>query len=308
MTWQTGTIDNHNHTLVTYTWENPSPKAVILIAHGMAEHAARYDQVAQFLCEHGYTIRAHDHRGHGQSISNGDQGHFGDQNGWDLCIDDLHRHVQMIREIYPKSPVVLFGHSMGSMMTQEYIIRHGDLLSGAILSGTSGPPDLLARAGTYIALMERLRAGKSGYSPLLNKLSFDGFNKQFKPCRTDFDWLSRDHAEVDKYIADPLCGFGCTNQLWIDLLCAMREMSRRERKAQIPKDIALFIFSGEADPVGKSSRGVRKLIDTYRECEITNIHSIFYPGGRHEMLNETCRDQVYSDILTWLNAQQFCQS
>lgn len=302
MTWRSGTLNSHHHTLATYTWESAAPKAVVLVAHGMAEHAARYDRFARFLSEHGYTTRAHDHRGHGQSISDGDQGYFGAQNGWNLCIDDLHRHTEIIRELYPDLPIILFGHSMGSMMAQEYIIRHGDQLQGAILSGTSGPPDLLARVGTYIAMMERFRIGKRGLSPLLNKLSFDGFNQQFKPCRTDFDWLSRDHAEVDKYIADPLCGFPCTTQLWVDLLCALREMSRRERKAQIPKELALFIFSGAADPVGKNTRGILKLIDTYRDCGLSNIHSIFYPGGRHEMLNETCQEQVHADILTWLDS------
>lgn len=303
MVWQSGTLNSQNHMLATYTWESASPKAVILIAHGMAEHAARYDRVARFLCEHRYTVRAHDHRGHGQSISDGDQGHLGDEGGWDLCINDLHQHIQTIQELYPDLPIVLFGHSMGSLMTQEYIIRHGDQLQGAILSGTSGPPDLLAKIGVYITALERVRIGKEGRSSLLNKLSFDGFNQRFKPCRTDFDWLSRDHAEVDQYVADPLCGFHCTTQFWLDLLCALREMSRRERKAQIPKNLALFLFSGAVDPVGKNTRGVRKLIETYQDCGLTNIHSIFYPGGRHEMLNETCRDQVHSDILTWLDNQ-----
>jgi alpha-beta hydrolase superfamily lysophospholipase len=155
--------------------------------------------------------------------------------------------------------------------------------------------DLLAR-------LERLRLGERGKSNLLTGLSFDGFNKAFKPNRTKFDWLSRDQAEVDKYIADPRCGFACSASLWVDLLDTLGENAKPERQALIPKDLPVYVFSGSRDPVGANTKSLVQLLGAYRAAGLTNVKHKFYPEGRHEMLNETNRDEVTRDILAWLDA------
>ncbi|MFT3766176.1 MAG: alpha/beta hydrolase [Minicystis sp.] len=152
-----------------------------------------------------------------------------------------------------------------------------------------------------MARAERARLGPRGKSKLLNALSFDDWNKGFKPNRTSFDWLSRDAAEVDKYVADPLCGFLVTTQLWVDLLDGTAEIADPARQAQIPKDLSVFIFAGSEDPVGGKTKGLQQLVAAYQTAGLRDVKHKFYPGGRHEMLNETNRDEVTRDVIAWLD-------
>jgi alpha-beta hydrolase superfamily lysophospholipase len=270
----------------------------------MAEHAARYARFAEALVAAGYAVYANDHRGHGKTAADGELGWFGSSGGFRRVVQDLQQLVVYEKAQHPGLPLFLFGHSMGSFFTQAFMIESGSSLKGAILSGSAGKPSLIASAGRLVARIERSRLGAKGQSTLLGKLSFDAFNKAFAPNRTGFDWLSRDQAEVDKYVADPLCGFAVTTQLWIDVLDGTADISRPDRQAQVPKELPVLIFAGSEDPVGEKTRSLEQLIGAYQRAGLRDVTHKFYPGGRHEMLNETNRDEVTRDVVAWLDAHR----
>jgi alpha-beta hydrolase superfamily lysophospholipase len=276
-----------------------APRVGVQIAHGLAEHSARYERLAVALTGAGYAVYASDHRGHGPHCPPADLGFFAAQNGWRQCLDDLSAVNRRVAADLPGLPVVFMGHSLGSIMGQQFIAEHGADLAGAILSGTSGTPPAILPLGRLIARLERWRLGPRGHSALLRKMLFEEFNKPFKPARTDFDWLSRDPAEVDKYIDDPLCGFPFTVQLAIDMLDALGPIAAKEAVARIPKTLPIYIFSGARDPVGDRLQG---LIDAYRDAGLARVTTRLYPDARHETLNETNRDEVTADLIAWLKA------
>ena len=275
-------------------------KAVVHIAHGMAEHAARYARVAEALVAAGYVVYANDHRGHGKTAGSGELGWMGDR-GFNRAVQDLQQLIVYEKAENPGLPVVLFGHSMGSYFTQALMIEDGTSIRGAVISGSAGKPNLLASAGRLVAREERARLGPRASSKLLQALSFDAFNKGFAPNRTAFDWLSRDQAEVDAYIADPLCGFAVSTQLWVDLLDALAAIAKPERQARIPRDLPVYVFAGSEDPVGEKTRSLEQLLGAYRRAGVADVTHKFYAGGRHEMLNETNRDEVTRDLVAWLD-------
>ena len=287
-----------------YRWEpDGDARGVVQIVHGLAEHAARYERVAGALTDAGWAVYADDHRGHGQTASGPDElGLFAEERGWAKVVDDLHRLTDKIRQDHPDVPVVLFGHSMGSFLTQQHLFTFPGAVDAAVLSGSNGPVGLLGEVGAVVARIERLRQGKRGRSKLLKSMSFGAYNKPFEPARTEFDWLSRDPDEVDAYVADPLCGFDATNQLWIDLLSGLRVVSSQTQLSRIPPDLPIYIFSGDKDPVGEQGDGVRRLLETLEEAGLRDLTFKLYPDARHEMLNETNRDEVTRDLLEWLEA------
>jgi alpha-beta hydrolase superfamily lysophospholipase len=283
--------------------EGVKPKAIVHISHGMAEHAARYARFAEALTAAGYVVYANDHRGHGKTASGPDElGWLAGSRGFTRAVQDLQQLAVYEKAQHPGLPLFLFGHSMGSFFAQAFLIESGSMLKGAILSGSNGKPNLLAQAGRLVARAERARLGARGHSKLLTTLSFDDFNKAFKPTRTGFDWLSRDPAEVDKYVADPLCGFMVTTQLWVDVLDGAAQISDPAAQARVPSDLPVYIFAGSEDPVGGKTKGLEQLIGAYRQAGLRDVQHKFYPGGRHEMLNETNRDEVTRDVVAWLDA------
>ena len=287
--------------LFVFRWlpEKP-PRAIVQIVHGLAEHAARYARVAEALCREGYGVYANDHRGHGRTARTpAELGFFAERDGWDKCLDDLWRVAQRIGADFPGVPIVAFGHSLGSFMIQQFISEHGDAVVGAVLSASDGRPPAFASVALVLARFERFRVGPRGKSGLLGALFFATFNKPFEPARTPFDWLSRDPAEVDKYVADPLCGFESTVQLYVDMLAAVIEVARPSRQARIPKALPIYIFGGGRDPVG---RNVKQLLDAYRAAGLEEVTQKFYPDGRHETLNEINRHEVTCDLIAWLDA------
>jgi alpha-beta hydrolase superfamily lysophospholipase len=277
------------------------PVAVVHIAHGMAEHCARYARLAEALTQKGYVVYANDHRGHGKTASAGELGFIG-PGGFRRAVMDLHELVLEEKSKHPGLPMFLVGHSMGSFFTQAFMIEHGALLRGAVLSASSGKPNLLASAGRLVARAERARKGARAPSRLLTKLSFDAFNKAFAPTRTGFDWLSRDPSEVDKYVADPLCGFPVSTQLWVDLLDGTADIARPDRQAKVPGDLPVLIFAGARDPVSENTKGLDQLVTAYARAGLRDVTHRYYADGRHEMLNETNRDEVTADLLAWLTA------
>ena len=288
--------------LFVHHWRAPvPPRAVIQIAHGLAEHAGRYARLAQTLTGAGYEVYANDHRGHGRTASSPEEfGFFADSDGWAKCVDDLWCVNRRIAAEHPAVPIVLLGHSMGSFLAQNFAALHGDTLAGVVLSGSTGKPPATAVLGRVIARLEQLRLGPRGRSPLLDRLGFAAFNKPFEPARTPFDWLSRDSAEVDRYIADPLCGGAPTTRLWIDLLDGLRLIAQPALQAGIPKALPIHLIAGALDPVTENTRGLDRLIAAYRAAGLTRITHIFYPGARHELFNETNRDEVTADLIEWL--------
>lgn len=274
-------------------------KAVILLVHGMAEHSGRYARLAEALCAQGYGLCALDQRGHGKTAEHGVLGHYADQDGWRKVVDDLACLNQHIGLQHPGTPIVLLGHSMGSYIAQGYLLHHSASLHGAILSGSNFQPIALYRVARLIARFERLRQGATGRSALIEWLSFGSFNKAFKPNRTPFDWLSRDPDEVDKYTNDPLCGFRCTNQLWIDMLGGLQQISKASNLAQIDPGLPLLVIGGECDPVSNGIR-LKNLANALRDAGSQCLQLNIYPQARHELFNESNRDEVMRDVLAWL--------
>jgi alpha-beta hydrolase superfamily lysophospholipase len=274
------------------------PRAVVQIAHGLAEHSARYARLAGVLNAARCAVYANDHRGHGPSAASGDLGHFADADGWTKTVGDLWTFNRQIAAEQPGVPIVFLGHSMGSFLGQAFVADHSDALAGIVYSGSNGAPPPIATAGRLLARAERLRQGRRGKSKLLNQMLFGDFNKAFRPARTEVDWLSRDTAEVDAYVADPLCGFPFTNQLAIDLLDGLTGLLVPERLARIRKDLPIYVFSGERDPVGSNIQG---LIEALKKAGFTKLTTRIYPDARHETLNETNRGEVMRDLIGWLD-------
>jgi alpha-beta hydrolase superfamily lysophospholipase len=302
MAWQDSSFAAADGTtLYVYRWPDAvAPvRGVVAIAHGTAEHAGRYDAFACYLNSRGYVVEAHDHRGHGRTAPNAEAlGFFAERDGWARVVGDLVERLADMRARHPDLKLALFGHSMGSFMAQQVLYQAPQHLAAAILSGSNGKPLPIAALGRYVARLERLRLGRRGRSKLLTGLSFGEFNKRFRPNRTDFDWLSRDPAQVDAYIADPLCGFVCTTQMWIDLLDALPALSKPNRRANIPETMPVLVMSGEADPVGLN---LSELVNGYDKVGMTRVTVKLYRDGRHEMLNELNRDEVFADVADWLD-------
>ncbi len=229
-------------------------RAIVEIAHGLAEHSARYARLAAALTSAGYGVYAMDLRGHGPAAAKGDLGHFADADGWAKCVGDLWTLNRQIAAEQPGVPIVFLGHSMGSFLGRQFVAEHSDALAGAAYSGSNGKPPPIASLGRLIAHFERLRLGKRGKSALLNQMMFGDFNKPFGPARTEFDWLSRDPAEVDAYVADPLCGFPFTTQLAVDLLDALPYFSGPARLPAFVGTCRSTSFPASAIPSAPISR------------------------------------------------------
>ena len=271
---------------------------VLQIAHGLAEHSARYARLAAALNAAGYAAYANDHRGHGPKAAPVDLGHFADEGGWDKVVGDLWTFNRLIAAEQPGIPIVFLGHSLGSFLGRGFIARHSDALAGVALSGSNGRPPVMATLGRIIAREERLRLGRRGKSDPIIQMWFGEFNKPFKPARTAYDWLSRDEKEVDAFVADPFCGIPFTTQLAIDVLDALPRVTSRESLAPIRKNLPIYVFSGERDPVGANIQG---LIGDLKAAGFTRLTTRIYPGARHEMLNEVNRDEATRDLIAWLD-------
>ena len=286
--------------LYVHQWLPLTPvKAVVLLVHGMAEHGGRYGRLGQALNQAGFALFAPDLRGHGRTAAPADRGLFAERNGWSTVLDDLGLLSQYIGQQFPGTPLFLFGHSMGSYLAQAYLLHHSASLQGTVLSGSNSRPAALYRAARLIARLETWRQGPRGRSGVIDWLSFGAFNKAFRPNRTAFDWLSRDAQEVDAYLNDPLCGFRCCNQLWLDLLQGLVQISQPRHLAQIDPDLPLLVIGGECDPVSAGGR-LTHLADALRATGNRHVQLRVYPDARHEVLNETHRDEVTRDIIVWL--------
>lgn len=286
--------------LCCHLWEPVGEaRAAVQIVHGIAEHTERYDEFARFLSSHGFLVAAEDHMGHGKSVGEGDiWGYF--SGGWDAAVADSRNLQKMIQEQLPAAPCFLLGHSMGSFMARTMLFRYPDSgIRGAVLSGTGWQPAALLRAGLLLASLEEKRLGEKSVSQLLNNLAFGSYNRKFRPNRTNYDWLCTDEAVVDRYVADPMCGFDVTVGLIRDMLTGIREIQKPENLKKMNKDLPVLFFSGDQDPVGGMGKGVRRVAAAFKEAGMKQVSLKLYPG-RHEMLNEKIKEQVFLDVLTWI--------
>ncbi len=288
-----------------YEWlpDEPSEvKACLQIAHGMAEHAQRYDDFAGFLNKSGIAVFANDHRGHGKTAGSIENlGYFADENGFQKVVDDMHVLTVKIRSEFPDKPVFLLGHSMGSFLSRYYAIKDASKIKGLILSGTAGDPGMLGKVGKILSSLIASIYGKKSQTPLMTTLSFGAYNKQFKPNRTEFDWLSRDNEQVDKYIKDPYCGTVFTAGFYKDLLEGLLFVNQFQEIQKMPNDLPVYLISGDKDPVSENGKGVKEVYEKMKKAGLKDVEMKLYPDARHEILNEINKDKVYNDVLAWIN-------
>jgi alpha-beta hydrolase superfamily lysophospholipase len=282
-----------------------APKSLLLIAHGMAEHSARYERFAAMMTASGWAVYVPDHRGHGQTAGEGELGWLGDRGGFFHVRDDLREIGLLAKAEYEGLPLFLLGHSMGSILAESFIAAYGKDISGCVLSGAVAPmPAALLAAGKLIASVGAACKGQRSPAKLLDKMGFGANNKDFQPARTRFDWLSRDPAEVDKYVADPLCGFVCSFGFYRELFAGFSSLYGRSAPfAGVPKSLPVYILSGAEDPVGGALGFVARLAAMLKAAGLQEVDTRLYPGARHEILNETNRDEVQKDVKEWLEAR-----
>ena len=288
-----------------YQWFPPQDvkvKGAVQIAHGMAETSLRYERFAKLLTENGYVVYANDHRGHGKTAGSLENlGYLAEEDGFELLVRDMHQLTVMIKETYPELPVFLFGHSMGSFASQRYMMYYSKELAGVILSGSNGSQNIRNKIGLLVAKSEVKKRGRKAKSQKMNRLSFGNYNRAFKPNRTEYDWLSGDIEEVDKYIDDPYCGGVFTGGFFYDFLQVLIEIGKGKNIDLVSKNLPIFIFSGDKDPVGNFGKGLKRLYHTYKKHGIKDVTLKLYPEGRHEMLNEINKVEVMKDVLHWIN-------
>jgi len=271
-------------------------RASMIICHGMAEHGNRYARLARCLAREGIAVYAPNLRGHGPQARD-TLGQL--PGGWAALESDLLRAVTQVRALNPQAPMILLGHSMGSYLAQSFLLQHSALIDAVILSGSNAHPPALSRFGRLAAAIERRLRAENASARTLGKLSFGQFNQAFKPNRTEYDWLSRDPAEVDAYIDDPLCGFTLTADYWHELFGALLRIADQQQLKNLTKSIPILIVGGEHDPVSAGD-GLLKLQQRLQQAQLKQVKLLLYPQARHEVFNETNRDQVTRDTLSWI--------
>lgn len=293
-------------TINAYKWiPTGEIKAIVQISHGMNEHIIRYDEFAKFLSQKGYLVYGNDHLGHGRSLLEGEGlGYISDGDGFMDMVDEMESLTDIIRTEHKGLKLFIFAHSMGSFLAQRYIEIYGDKIDGLILSGTNGEPPAVLNMGISLSNLIMKVKGRREKSKLIDSLSFGSYNKRFSPKRTEFDWLSRDEKEVDKYIEDPLCGNLFPVSFFHDLYIGMKSIHKQENLGNIPKDLPIYIFAGSDDPVGGYGKGIIDLNNIYKRLGIQDVGYKLYEGGRHEILNEVNRLEVMIDILNWLETRR----
>lgn len=281
----TSAADGLSLTQHTWTPEN-APKAIVQISHGLAEHGARYGRFAEALNAQGYLVVAHDHRGHGESLTR--EGAYGDtgEAGWPGLVADIVQLTETLRDEHQDVPIFLLGHSMGSFAAQTVILDHGEAYQGVILSGSMDVP-------TALQLIM-----STGQMP-----SFEVYNAAFAPTRTDFDWLSRDEAEVDAYIADPACGWDAPDSFTMSMMQHSGILGDDAKLSQLPKTLPILLLAGDKDPLNGGLNLLHALEARYKAAGLNTVDTAYYEDGRHEMLNEINREEVTSDLIKWLNSQ-----
>lgn len=273
-------------------------KGVIQLVHGMQEHIGRYKEFAEFLSKRGYIVIGHDHLGHGNTVKAEDEyGHFADDNGWNYLIEDIHIVQNYARERFPGIKYIIFGHSMGSLLVRNYIIKYQDKIDKVIISGTSNYRKSIPMGIFFIKIL-KLFLGKRYKSNIARYLVMDAFNKEFSPNRTVADWVSRDEEVVDNYINDNKCLRNFTLQAYEDLLKGIAYVSKA-KNIKKSLNIPILFISGDKDPVGENAKGVIKVFKKYEKIN-NDVTIRLIKNARHEIINEINKEFSYEIILSWI--------
>lgn len=278
--------------------------AVLQIVHGVSEYILRYEPFAEYLAQRGFVVIGHDHLGHGDSVAEGaPRLYFGPKGSWNWVVEDIYALRQLAGKRYPDIPYFLLGHSMGSFLARTYLIRYPGTVSGAVIMGTGQMSPALIAGGKAVAITEGKRIGEENPSPIVTKLSFGTYNKIFAPNRTDFDWLSVNEENVDRYIADPLCGSNASIGLFREMLGGMSFIAKPENVRKMNLNTPILFISGEMDPVGDCGKGVKRAYDSFCKAGMRDVSLKIYPGLRHEILCETEWETVFQDTYDWLTSK-----
>ena len=280
------------------------PVGIVQIVHGLAEFCGRYDNFARFLTDNGYIVVMHDQLGHGKSICGKDsEDFFAEKDGWNISVQDIRILHNMTLDRHPGKPYFLFGHSMGSFQVRTFLIRFRTGIDGAVISGTGQQNPVLIKSGKMLCSLEIRRHGAHYKSKQLLSMAFGNYNKKITDPRTAYDWLSRDEAVVDAYVANPLTGFDTTAGLMRDMMEGIDYISDPKNVARMKKDLPVMFVSGDCDPVGEYGKGVIRSYKSFLKAGMTDVTMKLYHNGRHEMLNELNNEEVYQDILSWMNSK-----
>lgn len=276
-------------------------KAVLQITHGMVEHIGRYREFAEFLAGRGIAVYGHDHLGHGKTAEKKeDLGFFGEKGGSVVPIKDIRRLTRYGKKRFPGVKLFLLGHSMGSFFARRYLSVYPDGPDGVILTGTGGPAAGLVAFAYLLSCAVCGLKGSRCRCRLLYELSLGNYNRQFKPVKTSYDWLTRDEERTAAFEADPDCQFIFTAGAYRDFFRVILEDIRAEKRGKVRTDMPMLFLSGEEDPVGEKTKGVRRVYEAYDQAGAADMTIGFYSGARHEVLNETNREEVFEDIYDWL--------
>ncbi|MBQ9131745.1 MAG: lysophospholipase [Clostridia bacterium] len=286
--------------LAAYRLIPENPRAMVQISHGMCEYFLRYEGFAEYLVSQGFVVFGHDHLGHGNTAPTaGDLGFTASGGGADFLVEDVHNLSLKMKKMFPKLPLILFGHSMGSFIARAVLEHYGSTYRAAVICGTGGP-ETPAAAGKALASLLMALKGERYRSKFVAGVAFAGYNKKFEKGCDKNAWLTRDAAVVEKYNADPFCTYVFTLRAYHDLFSLVERVSRKEWANQMPKDLPLLVISGEMDPVGGWGKGVRAVADRLQKAGVKDMTVTLYPDMRHEILNETEHEQVWSDISQWM--------
>lgn len=286
---------------VRYTPESGEIKGVFQIIHGMSEHITRYEDIAEYLTQRGFVVTGDDHLGHGGSVPEGGlKGYFCEHDPATVVVRDVHRLKKMTQELYPGKPYFIMGHSMGSFIARNYIIRYGTGITGAVIMGTGNQTKALIGVSKFIAGFQKTFLGDKHPAKFINNIAFGGYNKRIQNPRTYFDWLSVNEENVDRYIEDPDCGFLFTVNGFRTLFELISRLLSKKNLAKVPADLPVLFVSGAEDPVGDYGKGVIAAKNALEAAGVKDIEMKLYPGLRHEILNEDAKEEVKGDIYEWL--------
>jgi alpha-beta hydrolase superfamily lysophospholipase len=279
------------------------PRGVIQINHGLAERAARYSRFAEAMSARGFYVYAHDHRGHGATTAtDAPPRQFGDPDGAAKVIADVEAVHDLIAKEHPGLPVIVFGHSMGGFIALNFVFRYSARVHAAAIWNANFSAGLLGRVGQAILAYERFRLGSDMPSRMIPKLTFQAWAKQIPDRRTEFDWLSRDPAEVDKYVADPLCGWDASVSMWSDVFRFVFFGADDRNFASVRKDLPFSLVGGEKDPATDGGKAVHALAERMARMAFSRVTTRVYAETRHESLNELNRNIITEDFAAWADS------
>lgn len=291
------------HKIHAIQWipEAKEPVCIMQIVHGMSEYIDRYDEFARYMADKGILVVGDDHLGHGKSVISGEPyGYFCKEDAPTVLVRDEHRLKKMMQERYAGVPYIILGHSMGSFITRNYLLRYGTGIDGVIIVGTGMQPKAVLRFGIALSSLAGALCGAKHVSRFIDKVAFGVYNKRIEAPKTSFDWLSRNEDNVRRYMDDPMCGFIFTANGFQTLFKLIYNLHDEEKLRRMPANLPVFFLAGEDDPVGNYGKGVEQVYSSFKELGMENVQMKLYPKDRHEILNEVDREDIYGDIYRWV--------